>query len=247
VKQLESFGAELKRLTSQGLIEPDRERSGTDSEGAPWKIAAHSLTRWIRENVLAGEPQAFDFHQWLRGLQQQGVLTHTEHECLTKLSTACQNSGRRRFRIALSYPGEIRGLVQKVAEGVAAQIGRDQLFYDRYYEAELARPDLDVYLQNIYAENSDLLVIFLCADYEDKEWCGVEWRVVRALIKARRTEDIMLLRTDDAAVTGLLPIHGYADIRGRSAQQVTALIMERLVGSPSATAGTNKRRRGTAS
>jgi hypothetical protein len=138
VEQVDSFGLELRRLIDHGLIEPAAELRGASSEEPPWRIAAASLTRWIWEDVLAEESVAFDFHRWLYDLQHQGVLTQTEHECLANLSTT-----RRRFRVAFSFPGEIRDLVQKVAGKVAAKIGTERVFYDKYYEAELAKPDLD--------------------------------------------------------------------------------------------------------
>jgi hypothetical protein len=59
----------------------------------------------------------------------------------------------------------------------------------------------------------------------------VEWRFVRSLMQGGRSEDIMLLRTDDGQVSGSLPIDGYANIHGRSAEEVAALILERLAGS----------------
>lgn len=49
------------------------------------------------------------------------------------------------------------------------------MLYDRYHEAEFARPDLDVYLPNLYATESELIVIFLCPDYAKKRWCKLEW------------------------------------------------------------------------
>src|SRR5262245_42318555 len=92
----------------------------------------------------------------------------------------------RRFRIALSFPGEHRQFVEQVAEQLAAVVGRESVLYDRFYEAEFARPDLDTYLQRLYHDESELIAVFLCADYERKEWCGLEWRAVRDLIKRRQ-------------------------------------------------------------
>ena len=80
--------------------------------------------------------------------------------------------GKRRFQVALSFAGEHRAFVEQVAEHLAHGLGRDDVLYDRYYEAEFARPDLDVYLQSLYHDESELIAVFLCADYERKEWCG---------------------------------------------------------------------------
>lgn len=95
-------------------------------------------------------------------------------------------ASKRRFRVALSFPGEIRPLVRKIAQRLARDHGQAHVFYDEYYKSELARPNLDLYLQSIYAEHSDLVVVFVCCDYDKKEWCGLEWRAVRDLIKERK-------------------------------------------------------------
>lgn len=68
---------------------------------------------------------------------------------------------QRRFRVALSFPGERRDYVQAVAGNLAAALGREHVLYDEYLTAELARPDLDLYLGKLYREESDLLVPFL--------------------------------------------------------------------------------------
>jgi WD40 repeat protein len=132
------------------------------------------------------------------------------------------------FQISLSFAGEQRPLVSAVAERLASALGRDQVFYDKYYEAELARPNLDLYLLELYRDRSRLIVVFLGADYERKEWPGLEWRVVRDLIKRKSSERIMLVQVDDGAVLGTLSIDGYLDARGRSAGQIADLILERL-------------------
>lgn len=133
----------------------------------------------------------------------------------------------RRFRIALSFPGEHRPFVEQVAEHLASAVGRERVLYDRFYEAELARPDLDTYLQRLYRDESELIAVFLCADYERKEWCGLEWRAVRDLIKRRQTASVMPLRFDNTEIPGLFSIDGYIWIDNRSPEDIAERIIER--------------------
>lgn len=133
-----------------------------------------------------------------------------------------------RFKIALSYPGERRDFVKQVADRLADRVGRDRVLYDCYYEAEFARPDLDTYLQRLYRDESELIAVFLCADYERKLWCGLEWRIVRTLIMNRQAATIMPLRFDNTEIPGLSPIDGYVWIGGRSPQKIADLILERM-------------------
>lgn len=132
----------------------------------------------------------------------------------------------KRFAVALSFPGEWRPRVEAIAAALAQGVGRARVLYDCYHEAEFARPNLDLHLQRLYHDETELNVVFLCKEYTEKEWCGLEWRAIRDLIKQRR-EDIMLLRFDDATVAGVYGIDGYIDIKDRAAQDVATSILER--------------------
>lgn len=134
----------------------------------------------------------------------------------------------KRFKIALSFPGERRDFVEQVAARLADKVGRDRVLYDQYYEAEFARTDLDTHLQHLYHDESELIAVFLCADYERKEWCGLEWRAVRDLIKKRQASTVMPLRFDNTEIPGLFSTDGYVWIGGRSPQEIADLILQRM-------------------
>ena len=106
-------------------------------------------------------------------------------------------------------------------------LGKSGVIYDKHFEVELARPDLYIYLQEIYHAKSELVVVFLCAEYEKKEWCGLEWRAVRDLIKNRRTSDIMPIRFDDTHIRGLFSIDGYINAKEHTPEQIAKYIIER--------------------
>src|SRR5207247_1145557 len=105
---------------------------------------------------------------------------------------------------------------------------RDQVLYDKFHEAEFAQPNLDTHLQHLYHDESDLIVVFLCTEYSEKEWCGLEWRAIRDLIKKRQSSRIMLLRFDNAPVEGIFSTDGYAPIDNRTPQEVVSLILRRV-------------------
>src|SRR4051812_914714 len=107
----------------------------------------------------------------------------------------------KRFRVALSFPGEKRSFIQEVADTLAARLGKERVLYDEYLTAELARPNLDVYLGDLYRDHSELLVPFYCADYERKEWCRIEWRQMREILKKNGDRQIMPFRFDDMPIT----------------------------------------------
>ncbi|MEI6270136.1 MAG: NACHT domain-containing protein [Methylococcaceae bacterium] len=134
----------------------------------------------------------------------------------------------KRFQVALSFPSEHREFVSQVANFLQKELGFQNVFYDEWWQAELARPNLDTYLQSIYHDQSELIVPFLCEDYEQKEWCGLEWRAIRDLIKRRKDSEIMLTRFDYTNIPGLYSIDGYIELPQYSAEEVANLILKRL-------------------
>lgn len=133
-----------------------------------------------------------------------------------------------RFRVALSFPGEKREYVAKIVQELKKRLGLGAVFYDKDFTAQLARPNLDMLLQKIYLNNSDLVVVFLCADYEKKEWCGLEWRAIRGIIKNRNDHAVMFMRFDHASVAGTLSIDGYVDLEEYSPVEAARMIVERV-------------------
>ncbi|HFX2047094.1 TPA: TIR domain-containing protein [Pseudomonas aeruginosa] len=133
-----------------------------------------------------------------------------------------------RFRVALSFPGERREYVANVAAELKKRLGRDSIFYDKDFTAQLARPNLDTLLQRIYLNNSDLVVVFLCAEYERKEWCGLEWRAIRNIIKNKNDHAIMFMRFDRANVEGAFSIDGYVDLDEHTPLEAARMIVERV-------------------
>lgn len=134
----------------------------------------------------------------------------------------------KRFRIAFSFAGEKREFLAKVARIVADRFGEDEILYDKFHEAEFARRDLGIYLPELYHKESDLVVVVACLDYENKEWCGLEWTAIHALLKNRKDSDVMLTHFGRATIKGLYDTAGWIELDQKSPDQFATLILERL-------------------
>lgn len=133
-----------------------------------------------------------------------------------------------RFKVALSFPGEQRDYIAAVAGEIKNRLGAGSVFYDRDFTAQLARPNLDTLLQKIYLNNSDLVVVFVSADYERKQWCGIEWRAIRNIIKNKSDHALMFMKFDETVISGSFSIDGYVDLRGYTPIEAARLIVERV-------------------
>lgn len=134
----------------------------------------------------------------------------------------------KRFRVAFTFAGEKRQFVSEVASILATRLGEDAILYDKFHEAEFARRDLAFYLPDLYHKDSDLIVVIVSTDYEQREWCGLEWAAVFDLIKRGEDDSVMLFRFNYAQARGLFSIAGFVDLDSKTPHQTAVLILQRL-------------------
>lgn len=132
------------------------------------------------------------------------------------------------FDVSFTFAGESRDLVEQVVKELERTIDKNYIFYDNYYISQLARPSLDILLQDIYRNRSKLIVIFLCEKYQDKKWCGLEFRAIREMIMEKEITKIMYIRLDAGHVDGVFQTDGYIDGTKFTPQELAGFINERL-------------------
>lgn len=144
-----------------------------------------------------------------------------------------QESQEYRFKVGLSFPGEDRNKIRQVADFLSEYYGKECIFFDEYYISELARPNLDQYLGKIYGKQCKLVVPFFSSDYKTKQWCKLEWRVMKSIIfDGKRDDAIMPFRLDSTEIDGLLDIDGYVDAVDMSPKEIADYIRKRVDTSP---------------
>ena len=89
----------------------------------------------------------------LRILSSAGLIGLAPEDAPTAIAEA-------HFKVALSFPGESRDYVCKVAEELKRHLPKGSVFYDRDFTSQLAQPNLDTLLQSVYGKQSDLVVVF---------------------------------------------------------------------------------------
>ncbi|ANY68673.1 hypothetical protein BBD42_21030 [Paenibacillus sp. BIHB 4019] len=135
---------------------------------------------------------------------------------------------KHQFDVSFTFAGEFRNVVEQVVNEFEKIAGINKIFYDNNYISQLARPSLDTLLQDIYRNRSKLIVVFLCEKYQEKEWCGLEFRAVREMIKEKVMNRIMYIRLDTGHIDGVLSTDGYIDGTKFTPQQLANFINERL-------------------
>lgn len=132
------------------------------------------------------------------------------------------------FDVSFSFPGEVRGFVESIVAEVEREMGPNSYFYDKNYTAQLARPSMDTLLQDIYQNRSKLVVVFLCEKYQEKEWCGVEFRAIREIIKKKKHDNVMFVKMDDGKVDGVFETDGYVNGQTHTPKEIADFIRIRI-------------------
>ena len=131
----------------------------------------------------------------------------------------------KRFAVAVSFPGKHRRFVRGVVDHLAKTLGRDRVFYDEWYQAELLGLDGDLKLQRYYREQSDLVIPFFSEHYR-KDWCQIEWSAIRAMLKHRRAEDAVIpVEMDGTRIEGWEDIDFGIRKRKLTSKQIADLIL----------------------
>lgn len=197
------------------------------------------LDPWITEADLNSIQASLDIFGWELSRTHWAVkdVDLTEELLPFGVSLPIINSNRmstinpehQTFDVAFSFPGEARGFVEKVLHELEKRMSPNDVFYDNYYKAFLARPNLDVLISNVYSK-AKLTVVFLSGDYQRKAWPGLEFRSIREIIFQKQHNRVMYIRMDDSPVEGVSKIDGYIDARNHTPQEIASFIFQRIQG-----------------
>src|SRR5262245_36116745 len=134
----------------------------------------------------------------------------------------------KRFRVAFSFVGEKIDFVFKVAKILAQRFGQDKILYDKFHEAEFANWKLGLILQELYHDQSDMIVVVVCPKYSTKDWCGLEWVAIHGMLVSGKDREIMLCRLEHAKLQGLNENAGYVELDHKTPEHAADLILQRL-------------------
>jgi hypothetical protein len=146
-----------------------------------------------------------------------------------------QRSIPQRFQVSFSFAGEQRSQVRSIAKTLEERLGPNTVFVDEWYEHLIAGSDADEWLQQLYGEQSDLVVLCLSADYTAKRWTRAEHEAIRDLnMRLRGSGDprdrlrILPLKLGNGEPSRIPFNTVYVDGRTKSAEDIVEIILRRL-------------------
>jgi hypothetical protein len=134
---------------------------------------------------------------------------------------------KQKYHVALSFAGEDREYVQRVAAQLASE-GVD-VFYDKFEEATLWGKNLYTHLQDVYENKALFTVMFISEHYKKKLWPNHERESAQARAFESNQEYILPAFFDESVkVPGLPRTIGHISLLGRTPEDLAALIVKKL-------------------
>lgn len=135
------------------------------------------------------------------------------------------NSMSYQYDVALSFAGEDRAYIDKVANYLKSK--GIKTFYDEFEETNIWGKDLVEHFDDIYRNQAHYCVLFISRFYAQKAWPRHEKQ--SALARALGEHGYILpVRFDDTDIPGLQPTIGYIDLRKKSPEQLSELIIQKI-------------------
>jgi hypothetical protein len=144
-------------------------------------------------------------------------------ELLNRASTTPE-----RYDVALSFAGEERPYVQKVAE-VLVELGL-HVFYDADEEVELELwgKDLTEHFHSVYRDRARFCVMFISKNYAEKVWTRHERRAALERALNENREYVLPARFDNTEIPGLRSVISYVDLGGKSPEQFARMVAKKV-------------------
>jgi hypothetical protein len=147
---------------------------------------------------------------------------------MAKLTEKSELAKNYQFDIALSFAGEDREYVDRVAN-----LLRDQgvkVFYDLFVQVDLWGRNLYEHLSATYQDQARFTVMFISSHYASKLWTNHERKAAQARAFQEAQEYILPARFDDTEIPGVLRTVGYISLAGMTPETLASLITKKLVG-----------------
>lgn len=192
-----------------------------------------------KDRILRGDgisfPQSCDEGHW-RGateadIRQQAeaikVVLPPETSASAPTPVARETSMTRKpYQVALSFAGEQRGYVEEVAKALKAR--GIKVFYDKFEAVNLWGKDGVEHFHQVFATDTDYVVMFISAEYVAKSWTRHERRAALSGAFIGDREVVLPVRFDDTDVPGIPSTVQYIKAEEYTPAVLAALISEKI-------------------
>jgi TIR domain len=134
---------------------------------------------------------------------------------------------KRKYHVALSFAGEDRDYVQRVASKLVSE--GVEVFYDEFEEAALWGKNLYAHLRDVYENKALFTVMFISEHYKSKVWTNHERESAQARALESNQEYILPAFFDTSVkVPGLPKTIGHISLLRKTPEEFAEVIVKKL-------------------
>lgn len=133
------------------------------------------------------------------------------------------------YDVAISFAGTERELAEQIA--LKVREAGFEVFYDKFYKAQLWGKDLPVFFDEVYRLKSRYCLIIISEEYASRMWTNHERQsAVARMIQEKGNEYILPVKVDSTDLAGVPPTLGYISIEEHNAEEIAHLLISKLEG-----------------
>lgn len=137
-----------------------------------------------------------------------------------------EGDSTRGYDVALSFAGEDREYVEKVAESLRSK--GVSVFYDQFEEVSLWGKNLYDYFIDVYKNRARYAILFISSHYKEKVWANHERQSAQSRALEQSIEYVLPARFDQTELASVLSTIGYIDLRNRAPEEFSVMICKKL-------------------
>ena len=130
------------------------------------------------------------------------------------------------YDVALSFAGEQRDYVEKVAEILFAS--GIKVFYDKFEEVDMWGENLLEYLETVYNKKAQFCVIFVSKEYKNKIWTNHERENAQARALENKEPYIIPVKFDETEIAGLKKTIYYLSAKNNTPEELAQKIIKKI-------------------
>lgn len=137
-----------------------------------------------------------------------------------------EENATKDYDVALSFAGEDREYVEKVAESLRSK--GVSVFYDQFEEVSLWGKNLYDHFIDVYKNRARYAILFISSYYKEKVWANHERQSAQSRALEQSIEYVLPARFDQTELASVLSTIGYIDLRNHTPEEFSVMICKKL-------------------
>ncbi|MDB4020151.1 toll/interleukin-1 receptor domain-containing protein [Planktomarina temperata] len=132
----------------------------------------------------------------------------------------------KKYDVCISFSGDERELAESVAQGLRESFGLN-VFFDKFESEQLWGQELSDWLYDVYAKQSQLVLILFSRSYLKRKWTKHELRAAQSKLVNDGTGNVLPLRLEDVQLPDIFENISYIEMENETLESLLDKVSNR--------------------